>query len=143
MIYRVKQHWPPSYPSLSKKGRLIPRDLLSVWPASIHSSCIPNLQPTPRPTKRTSFVICNIYTARSVGRIQKPKSNVPINNIKEHFTNFCCPVTCYESNQAVSIQPWDLSEGVASFLLQIYETVHFQAFHVVTKRLHYVLQKVE
>ena len=52
-----EQHWPPSYPIISKKSRIRQIDPPSVWPASLPPSCIPKLPPKPLPTKRTSFVI--------------------------------------------------------------------------------------
>ena len=52
-----EQHWPSSYPTMSKKGRLRPRDPPPVWQTSIPPSCIPNLPATRCTTKRASFVI--------------------------------------------------------------------------------------
>ena len=46
-----EQHWPYSYPTVSKKGRLRPRNPPSIWQASLPPSCIPNLPPAPHPTK--------------------------------------------------------------------------------------------
>ena len=49
-----EDHWPSSYPTVSKKGRLSSRDPPSIWPASVPPSCIPNPPPCAalRPTKR-------------------------------------------------------------------------------------------
>ena len=52
-----EQHWPSSYPTISKKRRLRPQDPPSVWQSSIPPSCIPN-------PHETSFVCDSIYLTR-------------------------------------------------------------------------------
>ena len=48
-----ERHWPTSYPTSSRKGKLRPRDPPSVWPG-VPPSCCPDPPPPPRPTKRSS-----------------------------------------------------------------------------------------
>ena len=77
-----EEHWPSSYPTMSKKGRIRLRDLPFVWQTSIPQSCIPNPAATRRPTKRASFVI------RSAQPDEYRKSDqASFSDIKERVSN--------------------------------------------------------
>ena len=108
-----------SYPTVSKKGRLRPRDPPSIWPASVPPSCIPNPPPAPRPTKRTSFVVRT--TQPDELEAFREADCVSFNDIKERISlkcyNFCCPTCTSYENGKVCFQSLDLSEGVPRFLL--------------------------
>ena len=51
-----QKHWPTSFDTVSKKGKLRPRDPLSIWPG-VAPSCIQTPAPLPRPTRRTSITV--------------------------------------------------------------------------------------
>ena len=55
-----ERHWPTSYATVSKKGKVRPRDPPSLWPEHpeiLPPSYLPNPPPKPRPTKLASLVV--------------------------------------------------------------------------------------
>ena len=58
--FLCERHWPNSYATVTKKGKVKPRDPPSVWPDHekiLPPSCRPPPPPKQRPTKRASLAV--------------------------------------------------------------------------------------
>ena len=51
-----EKHWPASYPTESRKGKIRPRETPSVWPG-VPQSCVPTPDAPPRKTLKSSFEV--------------------------------------------------------------------------------------
>ena len=133
-----ERHWPAAYPTISKKGKLIPRNPPSLWPEHPHilpPSCRPKPPSIPRPTKRSSFAV----------RSEQPDElSLFLGNDRvkiEYFSErvcailepFCCPTTAYKDGKRLVIQSKARSQGVPRFVGEIEQDLKFVAFHMGIK----------
>ena len=107
--FLCERHWPVNYRTLSKKGRLRPRDPPSVWPDHpdiLPTSCRPKLPPKPRETTRSSLTVRGAQPDELP--LFKEQDRVTYVKIKARLSspsgNFCCPTTSYEDNSSLFIQ---------------------------------------
>ena len=130
-----EKHWPASYATISKKGRLRPRDPPSLWPEHpdiLPPSCLPKPPPKPRPTKRASLTVRGLQPDEMSMFLQRDR--VTIKEISQRVCSdsqpFCCPTTAYKDGDTLLIQSKARSQGVPRFVVEIEENLKFTAFHM-------------
>ena len=118
-----KKHWPAPYPTVSRKGKIRPREPPSVWPG-VPQSCMPTrllLMLLLEKTLKSSFEVrgaqpdeMNVYQEQDHVNCSDIVKRV-ISNRNEFRT----PTVAYKNNYDTSlyIQSAVLSEGVPKFIL--------------------------
>ena len=133
-----ERHWPAAYPTISKKGKLRPRNPPSLWPEHPHilpPSCRPKPPSKPRPTKRLSFAVRSEQPDELSQFMENDR--VKIEDITERVCGssepFCCPTTAYKDGERLVIQSKARSQGVPLFVVEIEQDLKFVAFHMGIK----------
>ena len=105
--FLCERHWPNSYATVTKKGKVKPRDPPSVWPDHekiLPPSCRPPPPPKQRPTKRASLAVRNMQPDELPSFLQQDRVTFQI--IKERVSSgcdiFCCSTTAYVRTTTVS-----------------------------------------
>ena len=138
-----RKHWPATFNTVSKKGKLRPSEPPSLWPGVAQSS-LPTPVPHPRPTKRSSLTIRGTQPDEMDQFTQE--DNVIFGDIVDRVTTkrdlFCCSTKAstedvcstiaYMDNSCVYIQSTSFS-GVPKFVIEIEETLKFKCFHMGIK----------
>ena len=127
------RYWPSSYATVSKKGRLRPRDPLSIWPEHpeiLPPSCRPTPMPKPRSTKRALLVVRGT-PPDELSFLQQDRVNIDVisKRVLSNSNVFCCPTTSYNDGDKSIIQPTARSQAVPRFLVEIKPGLRFTAFH--------------
>ena len=133
-----ERHWTAVYPTISKKGKLRPRNPPSLWPEHPHilpPSCHPNPPSKPRPLKRSSFAVRSEQPDELSQFMENDR--VKIEDITERVCAssepFCCPTTAYKDGERLVIQSKARSQDVPLFVVEIEQDLKFVAFHMGIK----------
>ena len=129
-----ERHWPTSYPTVSRKGKLRPRDPPSVWPG-VPPSCCPDPPPPPPLTKRSSVEIRAVEPDEMDAFMDNDKVSYEdiVDRVVKNRYEFRCPTVAYENDDHVFIQSTSFSEGVPKFVVDIKNTLEFKSFHMGIK----------
>lgn len=126
-----QKHWPASFKTVSKKGKLRPSEPPSVWPG-VPRSCVPTPTAPLRPTKRSSLAIRGSQPDEMDQFLQEDK--VVFGNIVDRVATkpdlFHCSTIAYTNDSRVYIQSTSFSEGVPRFVIEVTETLEFKCFHL-------------
>ena len=104
-----ERHWPNSYATVSKKGKLRPKDPPSVWPEHpdiLPPSCRPKPPPIPRPTTRSSLTVRGTQPDDLPSFLQQDRVTIEVISERVLSNNnvFYCPTTAYNDWYKLVIQ---------------------------------------
>ena len=127
-------HWPPNFAKSEKNGKLRPKNKPSVWP-NVPSSQIPTVPAPERSTTKSSSATRNMQPDELATFIECDK--VEFAKVKDCIESgqrtFGTKVVTFSIAGTVFVQSEKYDNGIAEFVVKIFEDLRFETFHFGVK----------